>query len=195
LGPSGHGAHRFRVGVGGGLTGHAVADRLMAEPATGRPDRAGGTLEPTETDLHRAVATVDDPEYPGISIVDLGLLESLQIDPDGAVTVGLIPTFSGCPALAVIADDVLAAVSAVPGVSVAEVVWLPEPAWSADRISHEARVGLADSFTVAVLIGTEPARCPRCGGPTEEQSMFGPSRCRAVHRCPSCSETVEVVRA
>lgn len=148
-----------------------------------------------EADVHRAVASIDDPEYPGISIVDLGLLETLTVDPGGRVHIGLIPTFSGCPALAIIAEDVAAAVSAVAGVSRADVTWLPTPVWSPDRISHDARQILADSFTVAVAIGDHRPTCPRCGAPTREQSMFGPSRCRAVHRCTSCAETVEVIRA
>ena len=152
----------------------------------------------SEAEIHRAVASVDDPEYPGISIVDLGLLESLVVGPDGRVEVGLIPTFSGCPARVIIAEDVAAAVSALPGVQGVDVSWLPSPAWSTDRISHDARQQLAGSFTVAVQLGRNGsaaiARCPRCGGPTEQQSMFGPSRCRAVHRCSTCSETVEVFR-
>ncbi|MDH3678774.1 MAG: metal-sulfur cluster assembly factor [Acidimicrobiia bacterium] len=148
----------------------------------------------SELDVHRAVASVDDPEYPSISIVDLGLLERLEIDADGAVTIGLVPTFTGCPALAVIAEDVERAVGSVPGVHSVTVDWLTSPLWSIDRVSDDARRALAERFTVAVQIGRDPVNCPRCGEPTIEQSMFGPSRCRSVHRCPTCSETVEVMR-
>jgi ring-1,2-phenylacetyl-CoA epoxidase subunit PaaD len=148
-----------------------------------------------EAAVHAAVASIDDPEYPGISIVDLGLLESLEVNPDGSVVVGLVPTFSGCPALQVIADDVAEAVAAVAGVTDAQVRWLNTPVWSPERVSHDARQVLAQSFTVAVQIGGGDVACPRCGTMTSHQSMFGPSRCRAVHRCPSCQETVEVVRA
>ncbi len=63
-----------------------------------------------------AVTSVDDPEYPGISIVDLGLLETIDVSADGAVGVGLIPTFSGCPALGMIADDVRVVVGDIAGV-------------------------------------------------------------------------------
>lgn len=148
-----------------------------------------------ELAVHQAVASVDDPEYPGVSIVDLGLLEAIEIDDSGAVAIGLIPTFSGCPALAVIASDVAAAVQAVDGVSAASVSWLTSPAWTVDRISHDARVQLADEFTVAVELGRRAPACPRCGEATVEQSLFGPSRCRSVHRCSSCNETVEVMRS
>lgn len=179
----------------------------MTRPVSRRPEPTitdgaeGGSV--TEAQVHQAVASIDDPEYPGISIVDLGLLESLSIVPGSEgysqVVVGLVPTFSGCPALAVIAQDVSGAVSALPGVGSVEVEWLTSPVWTPDRVSHDARAVLSDSFTVAVQIGSadgpSQARCPRCGSMTEEQSMFGPSRCRSVHRCTACSETVEVLRA
>jgi ring-1,2-phenylacetyl-CoA epoxidase subunit PaaD len=152
-----------------------------------------------ELAVHRAVASVDDPEYPGISIVDLGLLESIDVRPgSGAgsctVSIGLVPTFSGCPALAMIATDVQEAVAAVEGVESVEVEWLRSPQWSIDRVSADARRVMAERFTVAVQIGSDPPPCPRCGAPTVEHSMFGPSRCRAVNRCESCSEMVEVMR-
>jgi ring-1,2-phenylacetyl-CoA epoxidase subunit PaaD len=147
-----------------------------------------------EAQVHSAVASVDDPEYPGISIVDLGLLETIQVNQDGSAVIGLIPTFSGCPALAIIADDVVAAVQEVADVSACTVDWLSSPAWHADRVSHEARSCLERKFTVAVQIGQRSTTCPLCASKTVEQSMFGPSRCRSVHTCTGCGETVEVMR-
>lgn len=145
------------------------------------------------TEVLRAIATVDDPEYPGVSIVDLGLFETVEVR-QGIVEVGLIPTFSGCPALAMIADDVRSAVLNVEGISEVLVTWLTSPAWTSARLSEQGRAALSTEFTVAVQIGSATPTCPLCGGPTLEQSMFGPSRCRAVHRCESCRETVEVMR-
>ena len=147
-----------------------------------------------EAQVHSAVSSVDDPEYPGISIVDLGLLETIHVEPDGSTVIGLIPTFSGCPALAIIADDVVAAVQEVADASTCTVDWLSSPAWHADRISHEARSCLERKFTVAVQIGQRSTTCPLCASKTVEQSMFGPSRCRSVHTCTGCGETVEVLR-
>ncbi|MEL7210778.1 MAG: hypothetical protein AAGK32_21495, partial [Actinomycetota bacterium] len=109
--------------------------------------------------------------------------------------IGLIPTFSGCPALAVIAADVEGAVARVTSVDAVEVRWLGTPVWSIDRVSADARATMAQEFTVAVRIGNGPVPCPRCGSPTDEQSVFGPSRCRSVHRCSNCVETVEVMRS
>ncbi len=143
--------------------------------------------------VRAAVAAVDDPELPGVSIVELGLLEQLSVDADGAVSIGLIPTFSGCPALALISDRVRTAAAAVDGVSSVDVEFLAAPAWSVDRISEVARERLASGLTVAVERDGR-ATCPRCGTGTVERSMFGPTRCRAVHRCPGCGEVVEVMR-
>ena len=140
-----------------------------------------------------AIRSVDDPEYPGVSIVDLGLVEVVIVEGSTAA-IGLIPTFSGCPALEMIRSDVDAAVRAVDGVDEVTVRWLTSPAWTPARLSERGRNALALEFTVAVQIGSAPPTCPLCGAPTVEQSMFGPSRCRSVHRCEACSETVEVMR-
>ena len=168
--------------TGGGVCGGSADPR--AEVAPGRVRR-----------IRRALADVDDPEYPGVSIVGLGLLERLDVDERGAVRVGLVPTFIGCPALAVIAAEVEAATRSVDGVSSATVKWLMSPAWSVERVSKKARVALAQGFTVAVPTGGTGATCPRCDSLTREQSRFGPSRCRSVHRCGGCGEVVEVLRA
>ncbi len=150
---------------------------------------------PTVDEVRAAVATVDDPEYPGVSVVDLGLLESIEVHVDGLVEVGLVPTFSGCPALGMIADEVRTAVASVAGVDRVEVRWLGAPAWTVDRITEVGRDAMAREFTVAIRIGRQPVACPRCGAETTEDSLFGPSRCRAVHLCPSCAEVVEVMRS
>ena len=89
--------------------------------------------------VRAAVAAVDDPELPGVSIVELGLLEQLSVDADGAVSIGLIPTFSGCPALSLIKERVRLAAAAVEGVRTVDVTFLSAPAWSVDRISERAR--------------------------------------------------------
>ncbi len=151
---------------------------------------AGARLEAAVID---AVASVDDPEYPGVSIVDLGLVERVSVA-GGHAEVELVPTFSGCPALAMIEADVRDAVLAVDGIETAQVAFVRSPVWTPERITPAGQVALAERFTVAVELSTHPARCPRCGGPTVEQSPFGPTRCRAVHRCPACDEVVEVVR-
>jgi len=145
-----------------------------------------------------AVASVPDPEYPGVSIVDLGLVEriSAAATPAGlAVAVELIPTFSGCPALAMIADDVRAAVGAVHGVASCEVTWLTSPVWSTERISAAAVDRLRDEFTVVLRRKDGRLRCPVCGSDeVEDRALAGPTRCRSVAWCGSCRNVVEVMR-
>jgi ring-1,2-phenylacetyl-CoA epoxidase subunit PaaD len=140
-----------------------------------------------------AVARVEDPEYPGLSIADLGMVESVRVA-DGRAEIDLVPTFSGCPALHMIRADVEAAVAALGSDLECEVTFLTSPPWSPDRITDAGRRHLADSLTVAVQITGRAPHCPRCGAATVEQSLFGPTRCRSVHRCPSCDEVVEVIR-
>ena len=146
-----------------------------------------------ESAVASAVASVCDPEYPDISIRDLGLVESISIDGTTAC-VGLIPTFSGCPALSMIAADVEAAVRAVPGITACAVEWLAAPVWSTDRITTSARVGLGD-YTVTLRRKDGSLRCPSCGSDhVTDQSAAGPTRCRSVAWCNECRNVVEVMR-
>lgn len=158
------------------------------------------TLHAVATDVavRAAVATVPDPEYPDVSIVDLGLLESIHVsDEPGATvaTIGLIPTFGGCPALTMIANDVCTAVEAVGAIDRCEVEWLPGPVWSTDRMSLEAQRTLAEDYTVVLRHKDGRLRCPVCGSDdVVDQSMAGPTRCRSVAWCDSCRNAVEVMR-
>ena len=146
------------------------------------------------TDVLDALRTVDDPEYPGVSVVDMGMIVAAEVT-DGRVKVELITTFSGCPALDVISSEIARAVGALDGVTEVKVRRSAE-AWHTSRLSEHARTVMARDFTVAVSAPGKPMECPRCGETAlVEQSPFGPARCRAVHRCGSCQEIVEVLRA
>ena len=91
---------------------------------------------------------MDDPEYPGISVVDMGMIEDVTVR-DGHAQVRLIPTFSGCPALRVIESDIVTAIGEVPGVHTVEVLRSATP-WHTGRLSARARQAMAQEFTVAV---------------------------------------------
>jgi ring-1,2-phenylacetyl-CoA epoxidase subunit PaaD len=156
-----------------------------------RPDRADAH---GQDGVWQALQGVDDPEYPGVSIVDLGLVDRVQID-GRRVEVDLVPTYSGCPALSMIASDVRAAVGAVDGVGDVEVRFVAEPVWTPERIAPGARASIGSSFGIAVAPPGQPATCPRCGADAlVEQSAFGPVRCRSIHRCRSCGEIIEAFR-
>ncbi len=156
--------------------------------------------------VRAAIATVHDPEYPDVSIVDLGLLESIEVN-DTTVTVGLIPTFSGCPALRMIADDVRDAVTtalaeaasttdtAMTRDMACTVEWLTSPIWTTDRISPTATDRLAADYTVVLRRKDGTLRCPVCGSDAvTDQSLAGPTRCRSIAWCDMCRNPVEVMR-
>ncbi|MDC0245520.1 phenylacetate-CoA oxygenase subunit PaaJ [Acidimicrobiaceae bacterium] len=145
-------------------------------------------------DIHLAIEKVNDPEYPGISIVDLGLLENIKLNEIGEVVIQLIPTFSGCPALQMIAQDVREIIQKLPGVKKVDVVWLNSPVWSVNRVTAKAEKDLAEKFTVAVQIQGRKVKCPRCQSETTIKSHFGPSRCRSIHVCSGCNEVIETLR-
>ena len=145
------------------------------------------------SDVTDALRRVDDPEYPGVSVVDMGMIGAIELA-GGRVAVELITTFSGCPAFEVIVSEVTRAVGALDGITDVEVRRSAE-AWDTSRLSEHARATMAREFTVAVAVPGKPAECPRCGtAALVEQSPFGPARCRAVHRCTTCHEVVEVLR-
>jgi len=150
-----------------------------------------------EAALLEAVSSVCDPEYPDITIAELGILESVTV-PDGgsAIRIELVPTMLGCPALDVIASDVTAAArSACMGSDVSvEVVFVADPAWTPDRISPAAVEFMAREYSVAVRRARSDAACPICGNAAlEHRSDFGPTPCRSVEWCPSCRNPIEVV--
>ncbi len=161
---------------------------------------AATTSTPVEHQVWEALRTVDDPEYPGLSIVDLGLVERVDVDSgsddaaDTAVVIGLVPTFSGCPALHMIAADVADAVKQATGLDPV-VDWLDEPVWTTARMSPLAEARLANEFTVVLRRKDGTLRCPVCGhDAVQDQSMAGPTRCRSIAWCPDCRNPVEVFR-
>jgi ring-1,2-phenylacetyl-CoA epoxidase subunit PaaD len=151
------------------------------------------------------VAQVVDPEMPMLTLEDLGVVRGVLVDGD-TVTVTITPTYSGCPAMDAIRDDLRAAL-AQAGYRRVEVRTVLSPAWSTDWISPGGRrklaeAGLAPPGPAApraagpIPLTLSPAPvvvpCPRCGSPgTQELSRFGPTACTALRRCRSCAEPFE----
>jgi ring-1,2-phenylacetyl-CoA epoxidase subunit PaaD len=141
-----------------------------------------------------AVAAVTDPEYPDLTIVDLGILERIEVDAEGRAEIGLVPTALGCPALAQIRSDVGAAAQAAGAVTV-EVTFLTTPTWTPERIQPAARRFLAREMTVAVRGSDGQVVCPVCGSKEVAlRSEFGATLCRQLWWCDQCRNPVEVVR-
>ena len=164
---------------------------------TAAMEAAATSTAAMEAAVLEAVSSVCDPEYPDITIAELGILESVSARNGGsAVRIELVPTMLGCPALDVIASDVTAAArSACTGSDVSvEVVFVADPVWTPDRISPGAVEFMAREYSVAVRRAQSGASCPICGNAAlEHRSDFGPTPCRSVEWCPSCRNPIEVV--
>jgi len=149
---------------------------------------------------------VKDPEVPVISVVELGIVRDARVDGD-VVHVTVTPTYSGCPAMATMRDDLVHRLSDA-GYDARVVVSLT-PAWSTDWISDRGRAALrahglsapgpAPRHAGPTVLDLLPTRrelsCPRCGsGRTELTSEFGATACKALYRCTDCLEPFEHVK-
>nr|WP_200305678.1 1,2-phenylacetyl-CoA epoxidase subunit PaaD [Paracraurococcus ruber] len=144
-----------------------------------------------------AAGAVADPEIPVLSIADLGVLRDARVTEDGGVEVDITPTYSGCPAMGMIAVQVEAALLAA-GLPAPRVRLVLSPAWTTDWMSAEGRAKLRDygiappapRATRRGLFGLEEeVACPRCGSTaTETLSEFGSTACKALRRCTACRE-------
>ena len=144
--------------------------------------------------IESAVAAVCDPEYPDITIDELGILESVTVT-GGAVRIELVPTVMGCPALQAIEADVAAAARGA-GATEVEVVFLSTPIWTPERIDPGARERLGSEYTVAIRDRDGRVICPVCHarGSVTRRSEFGAALCRETWWCEACRNPVEVVR-
>jgi ring-1,2-phenylacetyl-CoA epoxidase subunit PaaD len=167
-----------------------------------------------DAELARAMdcaAAVPDPEIPVVTLADLGILRSVHRE-GGRVVVVLTPTYTGCPATQVIADDVRRAL-ADGGIPDADVRLTLAPPWTTDWISADGRrklreYGIAPPGAAAQAGGSvirfvprgraaapasdgppETIDCPRCGsGRVERLSEYGSTPCKALYRCIACRE-------
>jgi len=159
--------------------------------------------EEREAPVWRTLAHVPDPEIPVVSIVDLGIVRSVEWRDDELV-VTLTPTYSGCPATEVIVADVARALSTA-GFRRHRLEIRLSPAWTTDWIAPEARNRLArygiappGPHTAPVVQAIDVSSlhrrraevaCPRCGSvKTREVSRFGSTPCKAQYRCDDCLE-------
>ena len=151
-------------------------------------------------------AEVPDPEIPVVTIEDLGILRDVTEDDRGWVHVQVTPTYSGCPAMDVIAGDVVDRLTQA-GYQHVDVEHVLAPAWSTDDISEAGRDKLA-AYGIAPPQPTGPprhggpvtlalsVRCPQCGSPdTRESSRFGSTACKSLWVCRSCREPFDHFKA
>ena len=140
---------------------------------------------------------VYDPEIPVLSIVDLGIVRNVDIR-DAVVEITITPTYTGCPAMKVIEDDIRAALKK-PGCEQVEIKTVLSPAWTTDWITEEAKkklhaYGIAPPHKTSQdknsLLGRQKEIvCPQCGSAhTEMRSQFGSTACKALYVCSDCKE-------
>jgi ring-1,2-phenylacetyl-CoA epoxidase subunit PaaD len=170
----------------------------------------GSAIEPTALgNVRRVVDAVPDPELPVLTLGQLGVIRNVRpesaLDGSNRIVVEITPTYSGCPAMEVIARDVAEAVTS-SGHDV-EVRLVLAPAWTTDWISAEGRKALQENgIAPPALRHDGPVRvdlgirrvgpsCPQCGASdVEELARFGSTACKALWRCLSCREPFDYVK-
>jgi len=159
------------------------------------------------TTAYAAAAAVLDPEVPVLTIADLGILRAVEIEPDGAVTVTITPTYSGCPAMDAIRADVTKALVAA-GFDQVHVRTVLAPAWTTDWMTDAGKSKLR-AYGIAPPGGRGPTapggrpvqialsvRCPLCGSlATREVSRFGSTACKSLWVCTDCAEPFDHFKA
>jgi len=147
-------------------------------------------------ELFAIAAKVNDPEIPVLSIADLGILRDVTVTEDGAVQVVITPTYSGCPAMDVISED-LHSTFRDAGYQKVEIKLVLTPAWSTDWMSEEGKQKL-EAYGIAAPTGRAHAgritlgmsvKCPRCHSlNTRELARFASTSCKALYTCKDCLE-------
>lgn len=139
------------------------------------------------SDLTAVLSRVVDPEIPVLSIRDLGVLRSIE-DMDGTVVVTITPTYSGCPAMRQIEDDIAMALLG-EGISDFEVRVKHNPPWTSDDLTEEGRRKLAE-FGIAPPTPPDEVLCPNCESKGRHGlvARFSGTACQALMVCSSCGE-------
>ncbi|MFJ8943966.1 1,2-phenylacetyl-CoA epoxidase subunit PaaD [Streptomyces sp. NPDC102395] len=169
------------------------------------------TLTTLEAELLAVAGSVPDPELPVLTLQELGVVRAVRVRDADAVEVELTPTYTGCPAVEAMSEDI-ERVLREHGVREVTVRTVLTPAWSTDDISAEGRrklreFGIAPPRTrttaepVTLSLGPtrtttseaapdhDPVRCPHCGSAdTELLSRFSSTACKALRRCLACRE-------
>ncbi|MHA7305669.1 1,2-phenylacetyl-CoA epoxidase subunit PaaD [Arthrobacter sp. TMN-49] len=169
-------------------------------------DTLGKTAQQLVWDI---AATVTDPEIPVLTIADLGILRRVEVDDGGgpgtaagkpAVRITITPTYSGCPAMDAIREDLLR-VFAAEGYSDVTVTMVLAPAWTTDWMTGAGKAKL-EEYGIAAPSGQASAgghsgrvrlslavKCPQCQSlNTKEITRFGSTSCKALYVCQDCRE-------
>ena len=150
----------------------------------------------TDSKIWDALAHVSDPEIPVLSVLDLGVVRKVSVD-HNTVFVDITPTYTGCPAMDTMAQDITKALQNI-GYEV-EIKLVLSPAWSTDWLSEEGKkklleYGIAPPLSQAMdkralVHGDRVVTCPQCGSQkTKLINEFGSTACKALFQCEECLE-------
>jgi ring-1,2-phenylacetyl-CoA epoxidase subunit PaaD len=146
--------------------------------------------------LFEILETLSDPEIPVLSITEMGVVRSAKIV-NGIVEIEITPTYSGCPAMDVISDDIKSAFKQKGYETKVDLIL--SPAWTTDWITPKGRAALekygiasplsAEADKEALLGNKKVVKCPQCGSlNTKLVSQFGSTACKALFQCEDCLE-------
>lgn len=153
----------------------------------------------TEQEIWDALSLVNDPEIPTLSMVDMGIITKVEVKSETEVYVEMTPTFTGCPAIAMMEDMVRAQLVKI-GIETPIVQTTFDKVWDSNKITERGLLclkkhGLAPppkhqgEITEELLNQIE---CPFCGSKNVEmKSPFGPTLCRSLHYCNNCLQAFE----
>lgn len=154
----------------------------------------------TREEVLELLTEIKDPELPVVDIVELGIVRDVSIEGD-VVSVDVTPTYSGCPALRAIEQEIVETLKA-RGFSEVIVRNVFAPAWTTDWLSEDTKqklreygiappTGRAETGDDLVTIrrSRTTVECPYCGSRnTEQKSEFGSTACKAIHFCNACHQ-------
>ena len=144
------------------------------------------------------LATVNDPEVPVLTVLDLGIVRDVQLKND-QVEIIITPTYSGCPAMDAITIDIKFKLIEA-GYKNVKVISVLSPAWTTDWMSEAGKEKLK-AYGIAppnakqqvcrndLFAPNEAVQCPHCNSyHTSRISEFGSTACKALYQCDDCKE-------
>ncbi|MEO8719621.1 MAG: 1,2-phenylacetyl-CoA epoxidase subunit PaaD [Ginsengibacter sp.] len=151
--------------------------------------------EENEKRIWEILSSVNDPEIPVLSVIDLGIVRGIKIEDEG-IEILITPTYSGCPAMDVIGMNIRKALKE-NGFQKITITHQISPAWTTDWLSEEAKEKL-QSYGIAPPVSKTfdkdylqklPVPCPLCHSMnTNLISQFGSTSCKAIYQCNDCRE-------
>jgi ring-1,2-phenylacetyl-CoA epoxidase subunit PaaD len=152
------------------------------------------TAAELESRIWEALGSVEDPELP-ISVTDLGMIDRVDVS-EGRVRITMVPTYSACPAIDVMRQDIQTRVKTLPGVADVSVELSFARPWTMDRMTGRGKERLKQHGMSVPMSRAGPVVCPFCGSTnTTIENPFGPTLCRAIYYCADCKNPIERFKA